>query len=84
MWAVAYMELRVTINLPKRTTDAGVREGQKGKPWGHGMLLWLMPKTVIKKLKWQDRKEATGNQSAYTLHSHDVNEGSKHRVDLNC
>ena len=32
MWAVAYMELRVTINLPKRTTDAGVREGKKENP----------------------------------------------------
>lgn len=26
------MELRVTINLPKRTTDAGVREGKKENP----------------------------------------------------
>lgn len=32
----------------------------------------------------ETRRKRGNRESAHTLHSHDVNEGSKHRVDLNC
>lgn len=68
MWAVAYVELRVTINLPKRTTDAGVREGKKENPGDMECLYDWCRKQSLKNRRDKKEKRQQGI-STYTSFS---------------